>query len=170
MAHFMYFTHFARFMSLEICHSCTPSLHLFQRCTFLTVHNAFLQQCHTAILTPSLVPSALALCHPQMEVAMLAHKDAALCVLTTTSCFAPRASDDVEAVARLCKHAGVPHIINNAYGVQVRLGWLQLAVGGLLCTKLAFSAYLTIRLWTQTHGNYIVGKYTSSVHRMQHTR
>ncbi len=40
------------------------------------------------------------------------------CVLTTTSCFAPRAADDVEAVARLCKEADVPHLINHAYGLQ----------------------------------------------------
>ena len=44
--------------------------------------------------------------------------DTIACVLTTTSCFAPRASDDVVAVARLCAAAGVGHIINNAYGVQ----------------------------------------------------
>ena len=39
-------------------------------------------------------------------------------VLTTTSCFAPRACDDVEAVAVLCQQHGVAHVINNAYGVQ----------------------------------------------------
>lgn len=44
------------------------------------------------------------------------------CVVTTTSCFAPRAADDVVAVAKLCQAAGVAHIINNAYGVQVRPG------------------------------------------------
>lgn len=41
-----------------------------------------------------------------------------LCVVTTTSCFAPRASDDVVGVAKLCDRLGVGHIINNAYGVQ----------------------------------------------------
>ena len=40
------------------------------------------------------------------------------CVVTTTSCFAPRAPDDVVAVAKLCQAAGVPHVINNAYGIQ----------------------------------------------------
>ncbi|GAX79839.1 hypothetical protein CEUSTIGMA_g7279.t1 [Chlamydomonas eustigma] len=40
------------------------------------------------------------------------------CVVTTTSCFAPRAPDDVVAVAKLCEAAGVAHVINNAYGVQ----------------------------------------------------
>ncbi len=36
------------------------------------------------------------------------------CVVTTTSCFAPRACDDVVAVAKLCKAAGVAHVVNNA--------------------------------------------------------
>ncbi|PNF28476.1 O-phosphoseryl-tRNA(Sec) selenium transferase [Cryptotermes secundus] len=40
------------------------------------------------------------------------------CVLTTTSCFAPRASDSVEQVAVLCSRYNIPHIINNAYGLQ----------------------------------------------------
>eukprot|EP00887_Chlorella_sp_A99_P001435 scaffold8.g1435.t1 len=44
--------------------------------------------------------------------------DAVAAVVTTTSCFAPRAADDVVAVAKLCAGAGVPHVINNAYGVQ----------------------------------------------------
>mmetsp|Transcript_27569 Transcript_27569/g.70228 ORF Transcript_27569/g.70228 Transcript_27569/m.70228 type:complete len:506 (-) Transcript_27569:1835-3352(-) len=39
-------------------------------------------------------------------------------VVTTTSCFAPRACDDVVAVAKLCAALDVPHMINNAYGVQ----------------------------------------------------
>ncbi|XP_002410195.3 O-phosphoseryl-tRNA(Sec) selenium transferase [Ixodes scapularis] len=40
------------------------------------------------------------------------------CVLTTTSCFAPRSPDNLEDVARLCKDFQVPHLVNNAYGVQ----------------------------------------------------
>lgn len=41
-----------------------------------------------------------------------------LCVLTTTSCFAPRAPDRLPEVARLCKSLDIPHLVNNAYGVQ----------------------------------------------------
>ena len=40
------------------------------------------------------------------------------CVLTTTSCFAPRCPDDVVQVAKFCASAGIPHVVNNAYGVQ----------------------------------------------------
>ena len=42
------------------------------------------------------------------------------CVLTTTSCFAPRSPDDVVGVGKVCKRLEVPHIINNAYGIQSR--------------------------------------------------
>lgn len=42
------------------------------------------------------------------------------CVLTTTSCFAPRSPDDVVAVGKLCQRLDVPHVINNAYGIQSR--------------------------------------------------
>jgi O-phospho-L-seryl-tRNASec:L-selenocysteinyl-tRNA synthase len=41
-------------------------------------------------------------------------------IVSSTSCFAPRASDDVEAIAKLCQKYNVAHIINNAYGVQSR--------------------------------------------------
>lgn len=41
-----------------------------------------------------------------------------LCVLSTTSCFAPREPDDIETISIICKNKGIPHIINNAYGLQ----------------------------------------------------
>ena len=43
---------------------------------------------------------------------------ATLGVVSTTSCFAPRAPDDVVAVARWCAARGLAHVANNAYGVQ----------------------------------------------------
>lgn len=39
-----------------------------------------------------------------------ADPDSIACVLTTTSCFAPRASDDVESVAVLCRRYDVAHV------------------------------------------------------------
>ena len=39
-------------------------------------------------------------------------------VISCTSCFAPREPDDVPGVSKLCSSLGVPHIINNAYGLQ----------------------------------------------------
>ena len=44
-----------------------------------------------------------------------------LCVLSTTSCFAPRGVDKLLDLARLCAELDVPHVCNNAYGVQCKL-------------------------------------------------
>ncbi|NP_001004947.2 O-phosphoseryl-tRNA(Sec) selenium transferase [Xenopus tropicalis] len=41
-----------------------------------------------------------------------------LCVHSTTSCFAPRVPDRVEELAVICKKYEIPHVVNNAYGVQ----------------------------------------------------
>ncbi|KAH8052160.1 transferase [Aureococcus anophagefferens] len=66
---------------------------------------------------------------PALEARLDALGDDVLAVVTTTSCFAPRAPgqekgdstrapDDVAAVARLCAAREVAHVVNNAYGVQ----------------------------------------------------
>lgn len=47
--------------------------------------------------------------------------DNILCVISTTSCFAPREPDPVDQVAKLCASAGIPHIVNNAYGLQCKI-------------------------------------------------
>eukprot|EP00918_Siedleckia_nematoides_P060054 GHVU01131000.1.p1 GENE.GHVU01131000.1~~GHVU01131000.1.p1 ORF type:complete len:304 (+),score=33.44 GHVU01131000.1:327-1238(+) len=41
-----------------------------------------------------------------------------LCVMSTTSTFAPRTPDDVVGVAKLCARFDVPHVVNHAYGIQ----------------------------------------------------
>ncbi|EYC39294.1 hypothetical protein Y032_0664g1317 [Ancylostoma ceylanicum] len=41
-----------------------------------------------------------------------------LCVLSTTSCFAPRSPDSLEAISGICQMHNVPHLVNNAYGLQ----------------------------------------------------
>lgn len=41
-----------------------------------------------------------------------------LCLYSTTSCFAPRNCDSVVELAKLAKSAAVPHLVNNAYGLQ----------------------------------------------------
>ncbi|EDV94822.1 O-phosphoseryl-tRNA(Sec) selenium transferase [Drosophila grimshawi] len=45
--------------------------------------------------------------------------DSILCLYTTTSCFAPRNSDNIVAIAKLAKSNSLPHLVNNAYGLQV---------------------------------------------------
>ncbi|XP_020848063.1 O-phosphoseryl-tRNA(Sec) selenium transferase [Phascolarctos cinereus] len=44
--------------------------------------------------------------------------DNILCVHSTTSCFAPRVPDRLEELAVICANYDIPHIVNNAYGVQ----------------------------------------------------
>ncbi|XP_028330695.1 O-phosphoseryl-tRNA(Sec) selenium transferase [Gouania willdenowi] len=41
-----------------------------------------------------------------------------LCVHSTTSCFAPRVPDRLEELSTMCAKNNIPHIVNNAYGVQ----------------------------------------------------
>ncbi|XP_056156498.1 O-phosphoseryl-tRNA(Sec) selenium transferase [Lampris incognitus] len=44
--------------------------------------------------------------------------DNILCIHSTTSCFAPRVPDRLEELATVCAKHNIPHIVNNAYGVQ----------------------------------------------------
>ncbi|KAK2150264.1 hypothetical protein LSH36_415g02035 [Paralvinella palmiformis] len=44
--------------------------------------------------------------------------DNIVCIYTTTSCFAPRVPDRLEEVAKICATHNIPHLVNNAYGVQ----------------------------------------------------
>uniref|UniRef100_A0A1B0CW45 O-phosphoseryl-tRNA(Sec) selenium transferase n=1 Tax=Lutzomyia longipalpis TaxID=7200 RepID=A0A1B0CW45_LUTLO len=44
-----------------------------------------------------------------------------LCIMSTTSCFAPRGCDDIIALAKLAQEHGIPHVVNNAYGLQSSL-------------------------------------------------
>lgn len=44
--------------------------------------------------------------------------DRILCVLSTTSTFAPRVYDSVVEIAELCQKFNVAHVINSAYGLQ----------------------------------------------------
>ena len=49
--------------------------------------------------------------------------DKILCIVSTTSCFAPRVPDDVGFNSQIAKKYGMFHVVNNAYG--------------LWCTKIA---------------------------------
>ncbi|CAK9104435.1 O-phosphoseryl-tRNA(Sec) selenium transferase (Liver-pancreas antigen) (LP) (SLA-p35) (SLA/LP autoantigen) (Selenocysteine synthase) (Sec synthase) (Selenocysteinyl-tRNA(Sec) synthase) (Sep-tRNA:Sec-tRNA synthase) (SepSecS) (Soluble liver antigen) (SLA) (UGA suppressor tRNA-associated protein) (tRNA(Ser/Sec)-associated antigenic protein) [Durusdinium trenchii] len=44
--------------------------------------------------------------------------DEVLCICTTTSTFAPRVPDFIDEVAVMAQELQVPHVINNAYGLQ----------------------------------------------------
>ncbi len=44
--------------------------------------------------------------------------DNIVAIFSTTSCFAPRQMDDIFALSMLAKAKNIPHIVNNAYGMQ----------------------------------------------------
>ncbi|KAH9503237.1 hypothetical protein Btru_068519 [Bulinus truncatus] len=44
--------------------------------------------------------------------------DNIVCIMSTTSCFAPRAPDRLEQISTICKENDIPHLVNNAYGLQ----------------------------------------------------
>lgn len=44
--------------------------------------------------------------------------DTILCVLSTSSCFAPRVPDRLIEIGGICNKYGIGHIVNNAYGLQ----------------------------------------------------
>lgn len=52
-----------------------------------------------------------------IKEALEKYKSEVLCVLSTTSCFAPRSIDLVEPIGVLCKQYDVFHMVNNAYGL-----------------------------------------------------
>lgn len=54
----------------------------------------------------------------RLESQMAALGESIACVLTTTSCFAPRACDSIDSIATLCTQYNIPHLVNNAYGLQ----------------------------------------------------
>ncbi|XP_050594155.1 O-phosphoseryl-tRNA(Sec) selenium transferase isoform X2 [Bombus affinis] len=54
----------------------------------------------------------------RLESQMAALGESVACVLTTTSCFAPRACDSIDSIAALCTQYNIPHLVNNAYGLQ----------------------------------------------------
>ncbi|XP_052055306.1 O-phosphoseryl-tRNA(Sec) selenium transferase isoform X2 [Apodemus sylvaticus] len=41
-----------------------------------------------------------------------------LCLHSTTACFAPRVPDRLEELAVICANYDIPHVVNNAYGLQ----------------------------------------------------
>jgi O-phospho-L-seryl-tRNASec:L-selenocysteinyl-tRNA synthase len=44
--------------------------------------------------------------------------DRVVAILSTTSCFAPRQPDRIDEISRICKEHNIPHVVNNAYGLQ----------------------------------------------------
>lgn len=53
----------------------------------------------------------------RIEQILQEDKGEVLCVISTTSCFAPRGYDLVPELAQLCKKYDTFHAVNNAYGI-----------------------------------------------------
>lgn len=53
-----------------------------------------------------------------LESLLQQHGPQTAAVISTTSCFAPRVPDLVDLIAKLCQKYEIPHVINNAYGLQ----------------------------------------------------
>jgi O-phospho-L-seryl-tRNASec:L-selenocysteinyl-tRNA synthase len=86
------------------------------------------KSCFKCILTANLVPIVIDPTRNEDELQTNVaefesqiHKLGAqniVCIISTTSCFAPRGCDDIEALAVLAKKHNIPHLVNNAYGLQ----------------------------------------------------
>ena len=84
--------------------------------------------CFKSILTANLVPIVIEpiiqsnyelstnLEEIERQILLLGHENV-LCVFSTTSCFAPRAYDDIVDISKLCKNYNLFHVVNNAYGI-----------------------------------------------------
>jgi O-phospho-L-seryl-tRNASec:L-selenocysteinyl-tRNA synthase len=82
----------------------------------------------TAGLTPIIIPNLLNgdeivtnINFLKETIQSISSIDEILCVLSTTSCFAPRRPDRIDIISQLCKEYEIPHVINNAYGLQCPL-------------------------------------------------
>ena len=87
------------------------------------------KSCFKAIVTAGLEPVVVPLVTQgdelvtdiaAFEALLQENGDEVLCCVSTASCFAPRAPDNLEGIARLCAQYGVGHVVNNAYGLQCR--------------------------------------------------
>lgn len=52
------------------------------------------------------------------QIDKIENKKEILALLSVTSCFAPRESTSMEGFALLAKQRDIPHVANNAYGLQ----------------------------------------------------
>lgn len=86
------------------------------------------KSCFKCILTANLVPIIIDTVRVDNELQTNVKEfenqidsfgpDQIVCIVSTTSCFAPRGCDDLESLSVLSKKFNIPHLINNAYGLQ----------------------------------------------------
>lgn len=86
------------------------------------------KSCFKSILVANLKPVIIDTIQTEngLSTNMLAFKekieelgsDNIVAIFSTTSCFAPRQFDDILALSILAKDKNIPHVVNNAYGMQ----------------------------------------------------
>ena len=69
------------------------------------------------VIEPLVVDDELRTDLDAIEAALKEHESKVLCIISTTSCFAPRAIDSVTDIGLLAKKHKVAHVVNNAYGL-----------------------------------------------------
>jgi O-phospho-L-seryl-tRNASec:L-selenocysteinyl-tRNA synthase len=113
-------------MSLSLCMTALKSQASLEK-RFVIWSRIDQKSCFKSIAAAGLIPIVVenALVDGQMQTNMDSIEDIlkeraheVLCVLSTTSCFAPRQPDAIDEIAELCAQYNVGHIINNAYGLQ----------------------------------------------------
>eukprot|EP01041_Mallomonas_annulata_P000935 gene935-1814_t len=87
------------------------------------------KSCFKSILTAGFIPlivenilngDELTTNYEEIEKLLEQYGNEILCILCTTSCFAPRIPDKIDKISKLCSKYNTAHIINNAYGLQCR--------------------------------------------------
>jgi O-phospho-L-seryl-tRNASec:L-selenocysteinyl-tRNA synthase len=86
-----------------------------QKSCFKSIQSA---GCEAIVIPTCLRDDAVVTDMHVLQEAIVKYEQHAVIVMTTTSCFAPRLPDAVIQVSLLCKKYNVPHVINNAYGLQ----------------------------------------------------
>jgi len=74
--------------------------------------------CQLIVVEPLYEGDSLVTDVGRVKELLVEHSETVTCVLSTTSCFAPRTPDKLVALAELCAEYNVPHVVNNAYGIQ----------------------------------------------------
>ena len=106
--------------------------HLQQRAKYIIWSRIDQKSCFKSILTAGFIPLIvdpiiintttyeLKTDIKKINSLLLQYGHEILCILSTTSCFAPRQPDNIDEIAKLCKAYNIPHVINNAYGLQCK--------------------------------------------------
>uniref|UniRef100_A0A1A9WPR3 O-phosphoseryl-tRNA(Sec) selenium transferase n=1 Tax=Glossina brevipalpis TaxID=37001 RepID=A0A1A9WPR3_9MUSC len=92
-----------------------------------------------------------------------------LCIMSTTSCFGPRNCDDIINLAILSAKFNIPHVVNNAYGLQSTYLTHQLEQANNAGRLDLFIQSTDKNLMVPVGGAIVAGFQESSVHHVAQT-